>query len=150
ILGKLDRRALPPPPAVRMNVAAPVRPAHTAGQQLLVEMVVGVRVVALISIDDEFFEIDGHSKFACRIVAEVRHLTGRQYLIAVVFGMPTVSQVAAWLDRDDSAPSDQIVPLAVGGSGPPLFCIHPAGGTVFCYQELAAHLRGVRPVYGIQ
>jgi thioesterase domain-containing protein len=32
----------------------------------------------------------------------------------------------------------------------PLFCVHPAGGTVFCYRELARHLDAQRPIYGLQ
>ena len=33
---------------------------------------------------------------------------------------------------------------------PPLFCVHPAGGTVFCYLELAKHLSRDVPLYGLQ
>ena len=32
----------------------------------------------------------------------------------------------------------------------PLFCVHPAGGTVFCYRELAAALGDEQPLYGLQ
>jgi thioesterase domain-containing protein len=31
-----------------------------------------------------------------------------------------------------------------------LFCVHPAGGTVLCYLELARNLDGDLPVYGLQ
>jgi thioesterase domain-containing protein len=36
------------------------------------------------------------------------------------------------------------------GTSRPLFCVHPAGGTVFCYRDLARHLPSSRPVYGLQ
>jgi amino acid adenylation domain-containing protein/non-ribosomal peptide synthase protein (TIGR01720 family) len=43
-----------------------------------------------------------------------------------------------------------LVPLQPCGERPPLVCIHPAGGDVLCYRELARALDGDRPVYGLQ
>ncbi|HEV7518603.1 MAG TPA: sulfotransferase, partial [Thermoanaerobaculia bacterium] len=43
-----------------------------------------------------------------------------------------------------------LVPLAAGASQPALFLVHPVGGNVFCYRELAGLLGGERPVYGLQ
>jgi amino acid adenylation domain-containing protein/non-ribosomal peptide synthase protein (TIGR01720 family) len=43
-----------------------------------------------------------------------------------------------------------MVPLKASGSRPPLVCIHPAGGDVLCYRDLAQALDGERPVYGLQ
>jgi thioesterase domain-containing protein len=36
------------------------------------------------------------------------------------------------------------------GATTPLFCIHPVGGTVFCYAELVRDLGPKQPVYGFQ
>jgi thioesterase domain-containing protein len=36
------------------------------------------------------------------------------------------------------------------GSHPPFFCVHPAGGTVFCYTALARQLGTDQPFYGLQ
>jgi thioesterase domain-containing protein len=41
-----------------------------------------------------------------------------------------------------------LVPLRTQGKGRPLFCVHPVGGNVLCYAELARRLD--RPVYGLQ
>jgi amino acid adenylation domain-containing protein/FkbM family methyltransferase len=41
-----------------------------------------------------------------------------------------------------------LVPLRPQGEGRPLFCVHPVGGNVLCYAELARRLE--RPVYGLQ
>jgi amino acid adenylation domain-containing protein/FkbM family methyltransferase len=41
-----------------------------------------------------------------------------------------------------------LVPLRSSGMGRPLFCVHPVGGNVLCYAELARRLD--RPVYGLQ
>src|SRR6185369_4840792 len=43
-----------------------------------------------------------------------------------------------------------LVPLQPSGERPPLVCVHPAGGDVLCYRDLAQALGGDRPVYGLQ
>ncbi len=43
---------------------------------------------------------------------------------------------------------DPIVTLAESGSNPPLFIVHPVGGTVMEYQCLASYFENDRPVYG--
>ncbi|HSS77368.1 MAG TPA: beta-ketoacyl synthase N-terminal-like domain-containing protein [Thermoanaerobaculia bacterium] len=43
-----------------------------------------------------------------------------------------------------------LVRLQSDGEAPPFFCIHPAGGNVFCYRDLATHLGPEQPFYGIQ
>ncbi|AXX31982.1 Malonyl CoA-acyl carrier protein transacylase [Actinosynnema pretiosum subsp. pretiosum] len=45
---------------------------------------------------------------------------------------------------------DPVVTLREGGRGTPLFLVHPIGGNVLCYRELAALLPGDRPVHGLQ
>ena len=37
-----------------------------------------------------------------------------------------------------------------GGSRPPFFCVHPAGGNVLCYAPLARCLGADQPFYGLQ
>jgi acyl transferase domain-containing protein/thioesterase domain-containing protein/acyl carrier protein len=46
--------------------------------------------------------------------------------------------------------SKQLLMLRAGGSGSPVFFIHPAGGGTNIYDELAAQLPEKFPVYGIQ
>jgi amino acid adenylation domain-containing protein len=43
-----------------------------------------------------------------------------------------------------------LVRLREGGPKPPFFLIHPMGGGVFCYRELASQLGDGQPVYGLQ
>ena len=42
------------------------------------------------------------------------------------------------------------MPIRPRGSQLPLFCVHPAGGTVFCYMELAQYISSKVPLYGLQ
>ena len=43
-----------------------------------------------------------------------------------------------------------LVELRSGQGSPPVFIVHPAGGTVYCYKLLARLLPGSIPVYGLQ
>ena len=43
-----------------------------------------------------------------------------------------------------------LVALARGGTGPPLFCIHPIGGDIRCYFELANQFQGDRPIWALR
>lgn len=43
-----------------------------------------------------------------------------------------------------------LVALQASGSASPFFCMHPVGGNVFCYFELARQLGGEQPVYGLR
>jgi thioesterase domain-containing protein len=45
---------------------------------------------------------------------------------------------------------DRIVPLADGGTAPPLFCVHASSGSAYSYLGLAQLLGADRPVYGIE
>ena len=43
-----------------------------------------------------------------------------------------------------------LVPIRPDGTRPPFFCVHPIGGNVMCYAELARHLSNNQPFYGIE
>jgi amino acid adenylation domain-containing protein len=43
-----------------------------------------------------------------------------------------------------------LVRLRAGGAEPPLFLVHPVGGSAHCYLRLASRISGERPVYGLQ
>jgi thioesterase domain-containing protein/aryl carrier-like protein len=49
----------------------------------------------------------------------------------------------------DQRPS-HIVPIQPHGSRPPLFCVHPVSGHIYCYTGLARCLGDEQPLYGIQ
>lgn len=45
---------------------------------------------------------------------------------------------------------DLVMPIRVGGNGPPLFCAHPLVGLSWCYMAMLPHLDGRYPLYGLQ
>ncbi|MGB9181180.1 MAG: amino acid adenylation domain-containing protein [Pyrinomonadaceae bacterium] len=53
-------------------------------------------------------------------------------------------------EREQAATGSMLVAIQPQGSQPPFFCVHPIGGGVFCYRELAHHLGPDQPFYGLQ
>lgn len=104
-----------------------------------------------VSITDNFFELGGHSILAVALIAQIQRTFGHDLPVTTLFQSPTIEKLATVLRH--YADTDQwqiIVPIQTGGSRPPLFCVHPSGGTAFCYYNLARCLGPDQPVYGIQ
>ncbi|WP_417732505.1 amino acid adenylation domain-containing protein [Rosistilla oblonga] len=150
INGKLDKDRLPAP-AGRPEGAAGFEPPASDEERLIAgiwEDLLDVRPIGRV---DNFFELGGHSMLAVRMMSEIERLAGHAIPLAALFQDPTVAHLASILGRPESAmTASSLVPLRTSDSGVPLFCIHPAGGTVFCYLELARSLSQDRPVYGLQ
>jgi thioesterase domain-containing protein/acyl carrier protein len=149
--GKLDRRSLPPPPAERPQWSPEYCPPRDEIEQTVAavwEELLGIRPVG---VKDDFFELGGHSLLAVRVVGELERRLGRRVPLAAMFRGATVEHLAQLLRAPESCPPEtSLIPLETRGVGRPLFCIHPAGGTVFCYRDLARHIAPPRPVYGLQ
>ena len=147
--GKVDRRALPTPatdPDARQCVA-PRTPVEAALVIIWQDILRAERV----GVEDNFFELGGDSLLVLQMIVRARKagvfLTPKQ-----LFLHQTIAELAL-VASDVEAPDgdeDCLVPIRTGDQRPPLFCIHPGGGTVFCYRELARHLPADQPVYGLQ
>lgn len=101
-----------------------------------------------VGVTDDFFDLGGHSLMALRLIARVERAFVVHVPVAALMRESTVERLAALL-RADAGPTSALVPMRTGGDGAPLFCVHPAGGDVACYHELARALDD-RPVFGLQ
>jgi thioesterase domain-containing protein len=72
--------------------------------------------------------------------------------LAALFESPTVEQLASLLERQTSnTPASKVlVPIQPRGTAPPFFCVHPVGGSVLCYAELARALGDDQPFWGLE
>ncbi|MCS0603405.1 amino acid adenylation domain-containing protein [Streptomyces sp. LP11] len=103
-----------------------------------------------IGVGDNFFDIGGTSLSAIKMAHRVTETFGRPLPVAEVMLRPTIESLGALLreDGDDRAPGSLIEFRR--GTGARVVCVHPAGGTAFCYLPLAASLPPRAGLYGIQ
>jgi amino acid adenylation domain-containing protein len=149
--GKIDKSALPPPPAERPEWIGSYAAATDAFESQLVAIWEQLLNVSPIGVNDDFFQLGGHSMLAVRMVAEVEKRIGKPLPLAALFREPTIAQLAAQLRAPAiQGAASSLIRLNNQTQGRLLFCIHPAGGTVFCYRELGLLLEQDRPVYGLQ
>ncbi|HJX26389.1 MAG TPA: AMP-binding protein, partial [Thermoanaerobaculia bacterium] len=143
---KVDRKALPAPERGSSGEGwqAPRTPSEEALAGIWADLLRLDRVGAT----DNFFDLGGHSLLAVRVMARVESLFGVKVPISTLFEAPTVERLAAVLDRGQVRRSP-VVRLHGNGTGRPLFLLHPIGGDVFSYRELARKLGADRPVYAL-
>ncbi|MEV7940334.1 amino acid adenylation domain-containing protein, partial [Kitasatospora sp. NPDC088264] len=150
--GKLDRSALPAP---EYGAATASRPPRTLRQEVLCGLFARTLGVDRIGLDDDFFALGGHSLLANRLVVRIRTMLGVQLPIRAVFACPTVAGLDEYLAAGTEPgtgtdPFGPVLPIRTGGSGTPLWFVHPGVGLAWSYLGFAGLLAADRPVYGIQ
>ncbi|HFE52014.1 MAG TPA: non-ribosomal peptide synthetase, partial [Bacteroidetes bacterium] len=102
-----------------------------------------------IGVRDNFFDAGGHSLLAIRLLNEIEEEFGKQVPLVQLFQTPTIEGLAEYLESDGRATS-ALVAFNDPGEGTPLFFIHPSGGSVHWYAELARALGPDQPFFGIK
>jgi amino acid adenylation domain-containing protein len=147
--GKIDRRALPVV-APSTGDRAVVLP-RTDVERELVAMWQRALQLAPISVTDNFFDLGGHSLLAVRLFADISRRFGRDLPLSTLVHAPTIAHLAEHLRGPLRAGIwGALVPIQPLGDGRPLFVVHGGGGTVLFLRDLARHLGGARPLYGLQ
>ncbi|MFE0106754.1 amino acid adenylation domain-containing protein [Streptomyces sp. NPDC059009] len=149
--GKLDQRALPAP---EFSAAGEFRAPRTVREELLCRLFGEVLGVDRVGVDDNFFDLGGHSLLIMRLAGRIRETLGVTLTIRTMFEAPTVARLAPRLGTDtiDSIDTalEVLLPLRAQGSLPPLFCVHPGLGVGWVYSGLVPALERDRPVYALQ
>ncbi|HEX7070891.1 MAG TPA: condensation domain-containing protein [Rhodothermales bacterium] len=138
-------------PRSRPSMAVPfVAPADVLETQLA-EIWGRTLGIDSVGIDDDFFDLGGHSLLVGVLVDDVERTVGRRLPLATFIRTTTVRELARHL-RDDgwTPPWSSLVPMQPDGDRPPLFCIHSWTGDVLHFRHLARLMAPDYPVYGLQ
>ncbi|HEY0737077.1 MAG TPA: amino acid adenylation domain-containing protein, partial [Herpetosiphonaceae bacterium] len=97
--GKVDRRALPAPDHQRRELGGVFVAPHTATEQQVAALWLGVLKLDQVGLHDNFFELGGHSLLATQLIAQLRSAFQVDLPIRHLFASPTVAGVASVIDR---------------------------------------------------
>jgi non-ribosomal peptide synthase protein (TIGR01720 family) len=148
--GELDEAALPvgPEPAGAAGpVPAGAVPPRTVDEFRLARIWEQVLGASSLDVRASFFDLGGDSMLAIRLIDEATRTFGRAVPLAALLQQPTIEGMAAAL-RAEPGPWTPLVEITPGDRTP-FFCVHPAGGNVLCYGELA-RLVSPQPFYALQ
>jgi thioesterase domain-containing protein/acyl carrier protein len=149
--GKLDRELLlrqasEAAPA-QVNVASPrdhvELTLYQIWRQILLHADIGIR--------DSFFDIGGTSLSAIKMAHAVEESLGTSIPIRDIMLHPTIEALGSLVRRGRSGPPpSNLIEFRRGAGHGHVVCVHPAGGTAFCYLSLAKALPESVGLYGIQ
>nr|WP_304984929.1 non-ribosomal peptide synthetase [Corallococcus sp. CA047B] len=146
----LGRKVLPEKPrSLDAGPPATVIAPRDALERELVELWEALLGRRPIGVTQPFFDLGGHSLLAAKLMARIRERLHRELPLAALFQAPTVEQLARLLRQAPTAFSP-LVPIQPHGTQRPFFCVHPVGGNVLAYAELAKQLGPDQPFHGLQ
>lgn len=149
---KIDKNALPDPDWGRL-AGERVRVApETPGEEKMLAIWEEALGRKGIGVEDNFFEIGGHSLLAARMMTEVERQFGVPIPLVVLLEKPTIRELSKAIMDSGWKPSwRSIVSMKASGSQPPLFLVHAIGGDILSYRRLVIRLQDLdRPIYGIR
>ncbi|MEV4051985.1 amino acid adenylation domain-containing protein [Amycolatopsis sp. NPDC049688] len=149
--GKLDRDAV----LAHARTSAPGGPVNTAAPRDHVELTLlkiwqDLLLHPAIGVSDGFFDVGGTSISAIKLAHAIGTAFGRELPIRDVILHPTIEAQAALLRTGRPPETGSLIEFRRGAGQARVVCVHPAGGTAFCYLPLSALLPGDAGVLGIQ
>ncbi|WDQ18962.1 SDR family NAD(P)-dependent oxidoreductase [Rhodopirellula sp. P2] len=171
--GKVDLNALPEL-AQDASALAAYQPPRTSLEQHLADRWTELLGSQLIGINQNFFEFGGSSLQAAMLTNRLSEDLGVDVPSSLLFDLADISAMAGRLatlypdelsrrfgessvdfyadqaNQQNHGLNELLAPLKVTGERTPLFMVHPPGGIVVCYRELAAELPDDQPMYAIR
>jgi acyl carrier protein len=106
--GKLDRKALPAPGSSREAVSTGFAAPATEMERRVAQLWCAVLGLERVGLQDNFFEVGGHSLRLVQVQGRLREELGREVAVVDLFRYPTVGLLAGYLESS--------VEKAVGGA----------------------------------
>jgi amino acid adenylation domain-containing protein len=104
-----------------------------------------------VGIGDGFFELGGHSLLAIQLFAAIEMEFDIHLPLATLFERDNVMKLAELLRGSGGKQKiSSLVSIRPGNDKILVYLVHPAGGNVLCYYELARELGSDYSVYGLQ
>ncbi len=112
--GKIDRHALPKPSAERPALSTEMALPTTEAQRKVADVWKGVLQIDRVGLDDNFFDLGGHSLLLAQAHALLQSAFGRQFGFIEMFRHPTVATLSAFLGGSTAAAAPASAPEEPG------------------------------------
>jgi len=108
--------------------------------------------IANIGIDDDFFDLGGHSLKALNLIQQINNSLQTSLSIQHLYQAPTIYKLANKIaNSTEETQAEIIVPLKASNSNNyPFFLCHPISGMIYCFNDLTSHWDFPIPLYAIQ
>ncbi|MEN9579229.1 MAG: hypothetical protein RJA70_2238 [Pseudomonadota bacterium] len=146
--GKVDRRRLESALRDEAPAALPIPELATELEQTLARIWRTLLALPSIGAETPFVEAGGNSISAVRLVQRISDELGVELPLSIACASPTIRSLACEIARQTPGEFKALIAIREDGHEPPLFCVHPVGGNVFCYWELARWYDG--PLLALQ
>jgi len=103
--GKVDRYALPPPDGLRPELEATYIAPRTEAERIIAAIWQEMLQVEKVGIEDNFFDLGGHSLLLVQVHSKLQELYDRDLSITDLFEYSTVSSLAKYLTQEQSETS---------------------------------------------
>jgi amino acid adenylation domain-containing protein len=145
--GKVNRQALPAPDTNVAESSHTYVAPHTSLERELVHVWEEILRSGPIGVNDNFFDLGGHSLLIVQLAAKIKQHIGQNIPLAMIFQAPTVAQLAELLQHTSHFSCEKsLVPIHTKGKKTPLFWIHGSDGLHFIKQHLGAE----QPLYWLK
>lgn len=139
----------------KINVSLPKSSEHfTVEQKKLIQIWQQILGVQQINLEDDFFVLGGNSLMAVQLINIINKELQQNLSSHILLDAPTISQLLKRLDIGENLQQERpfcLVEIQKGNPNKlPLFLVHPVGGHVYIYRDLAKSLGAEQPVYGLQ
>ena len=162
--GKLDVSALPVSKIAILSEKSFLKKVSNPYEEVLYEIWRNILEVDSFDLNDTFFDLGGDSILALELISKIKTAFDVNFPVKDIFSCETVSAQADMIANLNNTREEimskewnlettlkySVIKFRETGHKTPLFLIHPIGGTVFWYSNLASLLDKSRPFYGIQ
>ncbi|MBW4506982.1 MAG: amino acid adenylation domain-containing protein [Scytonematopsis contorta HA4267-MV1] len=99
--GKIDRKALPKPDNLRPKLEAAYVVPRNEMERAVAEIWQKILKVEKVGIQDNFFDLGGHSLNVLQVYSKLKELFKADLAITDLFKYPTISSISQYLNRED-------------------------------------------------